>query len=465
MNPTQGVTILGTQAVSQTTVVSIGAIAASMTIGTIVTVLGTQVVSVVPGLSVQAVVSGTVSVSGLSVTAGVPAAGATGIVMWIAGGQSSTAFPVVITGTVTAGAGTTVVSLTGSALVSGTVSVLNIAPVTTQASVSVTGLPVWMNPTQGVTILGTQLVSVVAGTTVVSGTVSVNTLVTILSTVNVAIVAGAGGGGSVTTTAPGITATGQVMWVAGGQSTTVSPVFVSQINPPAGGGGSVTVAPPNISATGQIMWIVGGQSTTAFPVVVTGTVTAGAGTTVVSLTGSALVSGTVSLLSIVPVTTQASVSVSGIPVWFNPGAVVSVTSVLLQPVLIIVSSTVVATDVTLLMTVFTGNTFATSGASFWVVPAGKVFRVMNMMVVAKSSAVINIPVRLQVHVGTAAASLSVTSTVGIAAALPYMITAANSQYNLNGLVADIAAGTSVGLGVFRGTTHTINGAVISGYLF
>ena len=146
-----------------------------------------------------------VAISANFITTAVPSVSATGLVMWVGGGQSTTAFPVVVTGTVTAGAGTTVVSLTGSALVSG--------------AVSISAMP----------------------------------------------------------------------------SVAFSANFV-------------TTAIPSASATGVVIWVGGGQSTTAFPVVVTGTVTAGAGTTVVSLTGSALVSGAVSISAMPAV----SISVSAV---------------------------------------------------------------------------------------------------------------------------------------------------------
>ena len=139
-----------------------------------------------------------------------------------------------------------------SAQVSGSVTVLGTALASIVPGVSVTV----------VTQLGTQIVSVVPGVSVTIQS-ALSTIVTILSTVNVAIVAGAGGGGSVTT------------------------------------------AVPSVSATGQVMWIAGGQSSTAFPVVVTGTVTAGAGTTIVSIQ------------NVVGVTTAASVSVTGLPIWIN----------------------------------------------------------------------------------------------------------------------------------------------------
>lgn len=543
VNPANPMPVSGTVSVSGALPVSgtvslSGPVSGTVSISGPVAISGTALVSVVPGVSVVAQVSGTVTAPdpNLLFTTGAPAASSTGQIVILKNGAS-----------VTIQAGASV-----SAQVSGTVS-----------------------------LSGTQLVSIVPG-----GSVSilnqVNTLATILSTVNVAIVAGAGGGGSVTTAGPSISATGQVVWLAGGQGTTANPVVVtgvvqvsagttsvsgtvsisnaltvqtilSTINVAivagAGGGGSVTTAGPSISATGQVVWIAGGQGTTATPIWVTGTVAAGAGTTVisgtVSVSGTAIVSvvpgvsvvaqasGTVTanLQGVVPVTTAASVSVTGLPVWLNPTQavvvntiaagfsvqalvsgtvtvsglaghavsvsaiaasqvlgtiiavsgvtsisnlstivtilgtqIVSVASVQLQPVNIMLSSTVVGSQTTLLMTVYTGATFVTTAASFWVVPAGKVFRIMGMNLVNVSSAVLSRG-QLAVIVGTAAASLSVTATVGIAAALPYAIQASTTPFNREGIVADIAAGTTVGVGLIGGTSQSIQGGVISGYLF
>ena len=511
-------------------------------------------------------VSGTVSISGA-----IPLSGTVSI-----------SGPVQVSGTVTA-IDANALYTTGAPAASSTAQIVilkNGASVTIQQGASVSA-----QVSGTVTVSGTALVSMVPGASVSVLNV-VNTLATILSTVNVAIVAGAGGGGSVTTAPPSISATGQVVYIAGGQGTTVNPVVVtgvvqvsagttnvsgtvsvntvsvlntvvtvlSTVNVAivagAGGGGSVTTAPPSISATGQIVYIAGGQGTTVNPIWVTGTVAAGAGTTVVSIqsivpvttqasvsvTGlpvwlnptqavvvntiaagfsvQALVSGTVTnnIANVVPVTTAASVSVTGLPVWLNPTQqvvvsglaghavsvsaiaasqvlgtiiavsgvtsisnlstivtilgtqIVSVASVQLLPVNIMLSSTVVGSQTTLLMTVYTGATFVTTGASFWVVPAGKVFRVMGMNLVNVSSAVLSRG-QLAVIVATAAASLSVTATVGIAAALPYAIQASTTPFNRDGIVADIAAGTTVGVAVIGGTSQSIAGGVISGYLF
>jgi hypothetical protein len=135
------------------------------------------------------------------------------------------------------------------------------------------------------------------------------------------------------------------------------------------------------------------------------------------------------------------------------------------PVVIFVSKSVaVPTDGTLLMTIHIGGTLYTTAVAVWPVPPNKTFRVNQMNMVALTSAVLG-QAQLAVILGTAAASVSVTSTVGIAAVLPYAIQASTTPFSAQGLSADIVGGTTVGLGVMSGTSHTVVGAVVQGYLF
>jgi hypothetical protein len=183
------VTQLGTQIVSVVPGLSVSAVVSGTVtvinpvVSTIVTILGTQVVTVVPGLSVSAVVSGTVTAQNVNVTTTQVAA--TGLLVWLAPTQTLS----VNIGASTAVATTTQAAVTGAvvwlaptqtvtAAVSGTVTVANGASVTT-SQIAGTGLLVWLAPTQTVslvstivTILGTQIVTVAGGTTVVSGTVT-----------------------------------------------------------------------------------------------------------------------------------------------------------------------------------------------------------------------------------------------------------------------------------------------------
>ena len=135
------------------------------------------------------------------------------------------------------------------------------------------------------------------------------------------------------------------------------------------------------------------------------------------------------------------------------------------PVVINVSKSVaVPADGTLLMTIYIGGTLRTTGVAVFQIPADKTFRVNQMNMVALTSAVLG-QANLAVLLGTAAASMSVTSTVGIAAILPYAIQASTTPFSAQGLSADIVGGTTVALGVMSGTSHTVVGAVVQGYLF
>lgn len=401
------------------------------------TVLSVNTAPTVAGASVTAQVSGTVSVSNLpGSTTG--SSGMSGVLVWLGASQT-----VLIGGqSVTIQQGASV-----SAVVSGTVTVnvSGVTPVTTQASVSVAGVPVWWHPTAAMNV------TIVAGaggggsvTTTAPGITATGQVVwiaggqsTTVSPIFVSqINAPAAGGGSVTTTAPGITATGQVMWLAGGQSTTVSPVYVSQINPPAGGGGSVTTAVPSVSATGQIMWIVGGQSTTANPVVVTGTVTAGAGTTVVSLTGSALVSGTVTVLvsGIAPVATQASVSVTGLPVWWNNTASVVVANV------VSVSLGGLANVV-----VTTTATSGVSGPIVWL-GAGQTLATVGTIVTQLGTQIVSVVPGLSV---SAVVSGTVTANTVVTVLSTVLVNI------VGGMTASTQVGNNPGLGVWLAPTQTM----------
>lgn len=433
------------------------------TVATVGTILGTQVVSVVPGLSVSAVVSGTITANLPGSTTG--SSGMSGVLVWLGasqsvliGGQSITiqqgaSVSAVVSGTVTV-AGSVALSGTGlvsvvpglsvSAVVSGTVSLVNIVPVTTQTSVSVSGLPVYFGPGALISVSGTAIVSVVPGlsvSAVVSGTVSVgNTVVVSLANV---VVSTTGSSGQ----------SGQVVWL--GQNQTIATV---------------------------------------------GTVSTVLGTLLVSQVGgasvSAVVSGTVSILNVVPVTTAASVSVTGLPVWLNPtqtvavsGAVLAVTTQsnatgaaiwlaptqtiiagpsLCSPVLMLVSQTVVGPSTTMLFTVYTGATFVTAGTSAWAVPSGKTFRLLDVQLVAQASAAF-VPGYLVVIVGTAAASITVTATVGVLAATPYVLSSSGittpAVYQENAQFADVAAGTTIGVGMMLGTSCTVNMVVVEGILF
>jgi hypothetical protein len=267
-----------------------------------------------------------------------------------------------------------------------------------------------MNPTQGVTILGTQLVSVVAGTTVVSGTVTVS--------------------GMLMTTTGVTTGTAQAVWIMNPTTITVT----------------VTIA----------------------------------GTT----------TGTVSLLSIVPVTTQASVSVSGLPVWFSPGALVAVSANLytvglpaqastaqivimrpaaMLPVMIIVPATAVAISANkYAFTIWTGATGApaAAGTTSWAVPAGKVLQLDNIQIAMTSSAALGGSIQVFVGVGATASMISASiSTQLQLMKIQVFGGAALVSAALNQVGAHVTAGESIALFMAASTAAISRDTIITGVLF
>ena len=463
--------------------------------GTVTAGAGTTVVSVTG----SAQVSGTVSVSGA-----VQVSGTVTI--------APTTFTVNTAGTVAGASITVQQGVSVSAVVSGTVSILNVVPVVTQASVSVSGFPVWMNPTQAVVVntiaagfsvnaLVTGVVSVsVMPAVSISVSAALGTVITILGTQMVSIAQTSVSMAALPTVNTIITILGtQVVTVVPGLS--VSAVVSGTVNV---SGVNFTAAGPSVAASGLVIWLAGGQSSTAWPVVITGTVTAGAGTTVVSLTGSAQVSGTVTVSGMLmtttgvttgtaqavwimnpttvtvtltgtgtvnisswtPVTTQASVSVSGMPVWFNPNA-----QLLVSPYgdgiafsFTTVSAPTVQTPA-LCNVAWQGTTVQTS---MYVVPAGR-----NLVINAIGVIVQNTAASVGIARGEVYIRASVSSSVTVGPVIAYGLAAALTSAtnaggvgNISALGVRITAGQSVGLAYkCTGNTGQIIGFVIMGNLF
>ncbi len=294
----------GSVAISAMPAVSISVSAA---LGTVITVLGTVAVSQANLAVVTTAAS--VSVSGLPV--------------WLNPTQQ-----VVVSGLVGQSI-TGSVNIVSTAIVAGTVSLLNVAPVTTAASVSVTGIPVWLNPTQQVVVSGlvgqsitgsvnivsTALVSIAAsailGTVVaVSGVTAVSavsTVVTVLGTVAVSQVNIA-----VVTTAVSVSVSGLPVWLNPTQQVVVSGLagHVVQIS---GTPDVTTTGVVAASSTGMIVVVKAGSVAVSGPALVSISVSAVLGT-VITVLGTVAVSQA----NLVVVTTAVSVSVSGLPVWLNP---------------------------------------------------------------------------------------------------------------------------------------------------
>ena len=155
---------------------------------------------------------------------------------------------------------------------------------------------------------------------------------------------------------------------------------------------------------------------------------------------------------------------TGLATVASTGAIVVPKDFARQPVVIFCSSTVIGSSTTMLFTVYTGATQVTVTTSAWPVPAGKVFRIMAMNIIAVSSAVLG-QANFVVLVGTAAVSISVVATVGIAAVLPFALQASTAPFALGAYLADVVGATTVGLGMMGGTSCSILGAVVAGFLF
>ncbi len=393
--------VLGSILVSGTVGISAASSAPAWITGTVTAGAGTTVVSVTGPVNISAtsavpawitgtvtagagttVISGTVSVSGSTTGA----SGVSGPIVWLGPNQEVQT----VTGSVLITA-TTPVSVTGVSLgvvVSGVVSVsampgvsiVNVVPVTTQSSVSVTGLPMWFSPGatvaivpgasvtvsgQVVTITGVQT-AVVTATTPLSVTgVSVGVVVSGLPGVSVSFPAVSG---VIASSVPATSvALGLPVWIVGGQTATGFPVGVSITTGAAIStiANTVPVALATISNTipvsiaagvsvtisGQVVTITGVQlaSLSALPA-------AGSQVTVTSglpvWLAPTQTLAPVQLSGIAPVTTAASVSVTGVPVWLNPTQQVVVSglvghSVSLPAVSGVIASSVPATSVAL----------------------------------------------------------------------------------------------------------------------
>jgi hypothetical protein len=298
------------------------------------------------------------------------------------------------------------------------------------------------------------------------------------------------------------------VWIVGGQTATGVAVRISGTVDAAAATTAVATTTQTAQVTGALVWLGATQTLAMVSTVATvlGTVhvsqagflytTTGVTTgtaqavwimnpTTVTVTIAGTTTGTVSLLSIVPVTTQTSVSISGLPVWFNPGALVAVsgapavttgldsgnTGLPVWPgtpqhtaflAMVTVTSSIVP-PTTVLFTVWTGQTQAVAGTTGYIVPAGKNLRINAIQVINAVSNVAQVN-RYAVLVSTGGAP-TMTSTVGLAVGIACPLTA-TTQWNLQGLCADVPAGATIAFGVDVGNTrHVIVAIVVNGYLY
>lgn len=330
------------------------------------------------------------------------------------------------------------VDVTNPFPVLGTVQVSGAVQISGAVSISV--MPAVSGTVTVGTVIGTQVVSVVPGVSVNVGQLA-NAVVT-------------------TTASSG--QSGQVVWLGQNQAT----VTITGVSIGISGPVSISVMPAvsiSVSAVlGTVITVLGAVNVSGVVSVsvlpaVSISVSAVLGT-VVTLLGTVLAS----IVQPVIVTFSNQFMATGPQAASSSAMVVVPKDYTRIPFQIIVSSTIAGASSTFLMTVYTNNTIATTGASFMVFASR--MRVLSMNVVAVSSVVQSMAL-IGVLYAVAAVSLSVTATVGIGAIIAYL-PAATSFNNLQGLALDGApAATTVGVGLIQGTSHTVQAIVISGFLF
>lgn len=398
------VTVANTVTISGTVTI----IPTTFTVNTAATIAGASV-TIQQGASVSAAVSGTVSISALTMWSASSAIGHTNVdAVPVALNQNALVSVRVIA--------TAQVSVVAGA----SVGIVDVVPVTTAASVSVTGLPVWLNPTQGVNV------------STVSGTVNIN-LAAAGTTIPVNIVAG----GSQTTVISGTVAisipvsqtVGTIIAVSGVTAVSVVSTIVTIL-----GTQVVTMAQTSVSVA-------------AVPTV--NTIIAVSGVTAVSVVSTI---GTVLGTQIVTLATGGSVAALD----------VGRTNVLI----IVTSSSVGISGTTMPFTIYVGLSAGVAGTTSYVVPAGKTLRILAMNAVVQNS-VTTSPANVRIAVMASTALPTWTSAVPVLAIVA--VQAASATVGFSGAavqVADIPAGATVGVAHTIGTSGaSIVAAQAIGYLF
>jgi len=228
--------------------------------------------------------------------------------------------------------------------------------------------------------------------------------------------------------------------------------------------------------SGVLVWL-GASQSVLISTQISGTVTVNGS---VSLSGTGLVSlvagASISIMNVLnTVVTQLGTQivsvVPGLSVTIQQGASVTGTVLALEAgntnIALIVSSTLVASGgSTVLMTVYQGNTQTTVGAAFWVVPAGKQFRVNAVQAVIQNS-ITTTPVNARIFLMQSTGALTFTSATPVVAMVAQGIATTDIQVQaaLGGLFMALTAGATVGVGITFNTTGNIVMIAVVGYLF
>ena len=438
------------------------------------------------------------TVSDVDVTNPLPVTGTVQVSVSVAvstevSGTVSVIGPVQISGTVTAGAGTTVISGTVTVNVSG------IVPVTTAASVSVSGIPVWLNPTQPVVVN-----TIGAGFSVnalVTGAVSISAMPAVSGTVTVNV-----SGIAPVTTAASVSVSGVPVWLNPTQAVVVNTIAAGfSVNALVTGVVSVSVMPAvsiSVSAVlGTVITVLGTLAVSQTTVVsgtvaisipasqTVGTIIAVSGVTAVSNVSTVVtVLGTVMVQPNFSTTATPSAAGTGQVIWVaNTGAIMTTTGVSGStgpvvwlgasqtiglnpglPLLIMVSSTAGAISMTTyLMTIWTGGIQVTAGATQFAVPAGQRWIIDNIQAVINSSAVTGGTVQIAVVGATASASLTSGSvpTQPHYQVLQMLVSAGPLAASIMGAQAAIIAATTMAVVAQGSTSYNIQAIVVQGQIY
>lgn len=388
-----------------------------------------------------------ISVGASTAVATTTQAAVTGAIVWLAPTQTVQA--TVNTAPTIAGASVTIQQgASVSAVVSGTITVSNL-PGSTTGSSGMSGVLVWLGASQTV-IVNTAPTVAGASVTIQQGA-SVSAVVS--GTVSVSNLPGS------TTGSSGMS--GILVWFGANQTiatiSTITTILGTQMVSIAQTSVSVAVVP-----------------TVSTIIAVSGITAMSNLSTVVTVLGTVLVSQAQLLFT----TLQPSASMTGPGIWVinTASATVSVSvtvsgtiSVLdaqkTSIVIIVTTTGPVAFATTVLMSVYQSMSQTIAGATSWVIPAGKTFRIAGINMQVQNS-ITTTPVQVKAYVLVSSATPTYTSTVPIVAGIYANAPNATAPAAVNlPEQADVSAGITLAVAVSANTSANVGEIMVFGYLY
>lgn len=440
--------------------------------GQLVYLAANQTITVVPSVTVTVTVNA-------STTASIPTATATGLQVWLVGGQTAAGAPVIITGTVALPTGT--VSVSGTVPVTGTINLINTvatllgtvqvsvvaggaAPGTTALTQSnVSGQVVWLAPTQTMALVNTVGALLTGTVNVATGTISVSGQVPVSGTVTAIPL-------NQTTAHPTSTATGQVVRAILYGSVTGTDQFQEiQVNTTGQlivtmTGAQQVVGTVNVSTLSTIIGIVSVTQAPGLSVNVGGMATVAITTTAVPAAASTAYVVAVKAGASVTALVSGTVTVNG-SVTVASGTVNVLDVGRTQVMIVVASSALGNAGTTLAFTVYQGATQLTAATTGWTVPVGKVFRILNIQVLAQNS-ITTTPVDHELYVLVSNTIPTMTPTSPRVAGVMVDCASQGLSFSACGVgIADVTAASTIGIGYSNNAAGSLVRAFINGYLF